>query len=148
MSRNTRNIHLDVPLQKIIRLKQTLLDNLRNFFGTIGGPENINVYIHDDIGDFASHWKHFLTTIKDILDFCYRHGIILEYKTFHLLVPKWSRDQPEYREDSVNFHMFRKYLVSNFITSPPEGAAQEFEDYHRQALVELDVCDEIAKYSY
>jgi hypothetical protein len=145
MGRFTRNIHLDIPIQKVIRLKQTLRDDMERFFEFIGGAHHIHDYLDNGIEDFVSVWNRLIISVNDILDFCDSHGIILDYNSQHTSVTDWLRQRSKVRGDQVTLSIFRKYLDSNFVTSLPEDIARDFANSHRFVILKIGQLEKIAK---
>jgi hypothetical protein len=138
MARNTRNIHLDVSLQRIIKQKQSLLDLKQKFYDTIGGSQRLPYYLENDIEEFTTYWNELVSIVNEILDFCNRHGIILEYRSENTTIADWLRVHPRPHGNYTLLELFRKYLISDFISALPEGSEREFATHHRNAIHKIE----------
>ena len=129
--------NLQMSLQQLIEQKRTLLEQKKKFFDKVD-TQHHGLYYHleNAIEEFEIYWRQLIVIVNSILNFCYRHRIVLKYMSTTTSVVDWYRlHDRQHRSYLTLMYLFEKYLVSDLIENLPESVyLREFSSYHREAI--------------
>lgn len=127
-------------------LKETLKDHKNELFDLVSGYEDLEFFIANEIEEFATIWTNLVECMLRILNFLNQRKIVLRFLTKSETVGVWYSKKPDL-EDKTVMHLFFKYLVSDFVSEVPDNEdGQEFNRYHRHAIVYFKKLIDIIKH--